>query len=35
VAAALGNMSDGDNWRFHMYDMVNGSDCLGDHDAIE
>lgn len=35
VSAALGNMGDGDNWRFHMYDTVKGSDWLGDQDAIE
>ncbi len=34
VAAALGNMSD-DDWRWHMYDTVKGSDWLGDQDAIE
>ena len=34
VAAALGNMSE-DNWRWHMYDTVKGSDWLGDQDAIE
>lgn len=35
IAASLGNMGDGDNWRFHMYDTVKGSDWLGDQDAIE
>jgi succinate dehydrogenase / fumarate reductase flavoprotein subunit len=35
IAAALGNMSDGDDWRYHMYDTVKGSDWLGDQDAIE
>ncbi len=35
MAAALGNMGDGDNWQFHMYDTVKGSDWLGDQDAIE
>jgi len=35
ISAALGNMGDGDNWRFHMYDTVKGSDWLGDQDAIE
>jgi len=35
VSAALDNMHDGDNWRFHMYDTVKGSDWLGDQDAIE
>jgi succinate dehydrogenase / fumarate reductase flavoprotein subunit len=35
MAASLGNMGDGDNWHFHMYDTVKGSDWLGDQDAIE
>ncbi len=35
MAASLGNMGDGDDWRFHMYDTVKGSDWLGDQDAIE
>nr|AEH76928.1 succinate dehydrogenase/fumarate reductase [Bradyrhizobium sp. JS329] len=35
MAALLGNMGDGDNWRFHMYDTVKGSDWLRDQDAIE
>jgi succinate dehydrogenase / fumarate reductase, flavoprotein subunit len=34
VSAALGNMSD-DDWRYHMYDTIKGSDWLGDQDAIE
>ena len=34
VGAALGNM-DQDEWRWHMYDTVKGSDWLGDQDAIE
>ncbi|HKM62661.1 MAG TPA: succinate dehydrogenase flavoprotein subunit [Acidisphaera sp.] len=34
VAASLGNM-DEDDWRWHMYDTVKGSDWLGDQDAIE
>ncbi|MCL2075701.1 MAG: succinate dehydrogenase flavoprotein subunit [Betaproteobacteria bacterium] len=34
VAAALGN-SEEDNWRWHMYDTVKGSDWLGDQNAIE
>ena len=34
ISAALGNM-DPDNWRWHMYDTVKGSDWLGDQDAIE
>lgn len=33
VNAALGNMSV-DDWRWHMYDTVKGSDWLGDQDAI-
>jgi succinate dehydrogenase / fumarate reductase, flavoprotein subunit len=34
VAAALGNMGP-DDWRWHMYDTVKGSDWLGDQDSIE
>jgi succinate dehydrogenase / fumarate reductase flavoprotein subunit len=34
VGAALGNMGP-DDWRWHMYDTVKGSDWLGDQDAIE
>ena len=34
ISAALGNM-DPDDWRWHMYDTVKGSDWLGDQDAIE
>ncbi|MFN3397981.1 MAG: FAD-dependent oxidoreductase, partial [Sulfurimicrobium sp.] len=34
IAASLGNVSD-DNWHWHMYDTVKGSDYLGDQDAIE
>ncbi|MFV0367054.1 MAG: succinate dehydrogenase flavoprotein subunit [Hyphomicrobiaceae bacterium] len=34
VAASLGNMGP-DNWRWHMYDTVKGSDWLGDQDSIE
>ena len=34
ISAALGNMGD-DDWRWHMYDTVKGSDWLGDQDAIE
>jgi succinate dehydrogenase / fumarate reductase flavoprotein subunit len=30
MAASLGNMGDGDNWRFHMYDTVKGSDWQAD-----
>ena len=35
IGAALNNMGEGDNWRYHMYDTVKGSDWLGDQDAIE
>lgn len=35
INAALGNNMDHDDWRFHMYDTVMGSDFLGDQDAIE
>jgi succinate dehydrogenase / fumarate reductase, flavoprotein subunit len=34
VSAALGNMGE-DDWRWHMYDTIKGSDWLGDQDAIE
>jgi succinate dehydrogenase / fumarate reductase, flavoprotein subunit len=34
IGAALGNMGD-DDWRWHMFDTVKGSDWLGDQDAIE
>ena len=34
VGASLGNMSD-DNWHYHFYDTIKGSDWLGDQDAIE
>jgi len=34
MSAALGNMGE-DNWKWHMYDTVKGSDWLGDQDAIE
>jgi succinate dehydrogenase / fumarate reductase, flavoprotein subunit len=34
IGASLGNMSE-DDWRWHMYDTVKGSDWLGDQDAIE
>ena len=34
VSASLGNMGE-DDWRWHMYDTVKGSDWLGDQDAIE
>ena len=33
ISAALGNNCE-DDWRWHMYDTVKGSDCLGDQDAI-
>ena len=33
INAALGNMHE-DDWRWHMYDTVKGSDWLGDQDAI-
>ena len=32
--SALGNMGE-DDWRWHMYDTVKGSDWLGDQDAID
>ena len=34
ISAALGNVAE-DDWRWHMYDTVKGSDWLGDQDAIE
>ena len=34
ISAALGNVTE-DDWRWHMYDTVKGSDWLGDQDAIE
>ena len=34
ITVALGNAHD-DNWEFHMYDTVKGSDFIGDQDAIE
>jgi succinate dehydrogenase / fumarate reductase flavoprotein subunit len=34
ISASLGNMGQ-DDWRWHMYDTVKGSDWLGDQDAIE
>ncbi|NOT68277.1 MAG: succinate dehydrogenase flavoprotein subunit [Methylophilaceae bacterium] len=34
IAAALGNLGE-DNWHWHMYDTIKGSDYLGDQDAIE
>ncbi|MDB5478142.1 MAG: succinate dehydrogenase flavoprotein subunit [Alphaproteobacteria bacterium] len=33
ISAALGNMGD-DDWRYHFYDTIKGSDWLGDQDAI-
>ena len=34
MSASLGNMGP-DDWRWHMYDTIKGSDWLGDQDAIE
>src|SRR5690349_16010500 len=34
ISAALGNMGE-DDWRYHFYDTIKGSDWLGDQDAIE
>ena len=34
IGASLGNMSE-DNWKWHMYDTIKGSDWLGDQDSIE
>jgi len=34
IGAALGNMSE-DNWHYHFYDTIKGSDWLGDQDVIE
>lgn len=34
IAASLGNVTE-DDWHWHMYDTVKGSDYLGDQDAIE
>ena len=34
ISASLGNMGD-DDWRWHMFDTIKGSDWLGDQDAIE
>ena len=34
ISAALGNMGE-DDWRWHMYDTVKGSDYIGDQNAIE
>ncbi len=34
ISAALGNMGE-DDWRFHFYDTIKGSDWLGDQDAVE
>ncbi|MCP3679547.1 MAG: succinate dehydrogenase flavoprotein subunit [Gammaproteobacteria bacterium] len=35
INAAIGSTDDNDDWRFHMFDSVMGSDFLGDQDAIE
>jgi succinate dehydrogenase / fumarate reductase flavoprotein subunit len=35
ISAALNNTGDADDWRYHFYDTVKGSDWLGDQDAIE
>ena len=35
IGAALDNMGEDDNWKYHMYDTVKGADWLGDQDAIE
>ncbi|MBX9977493.1 MAG: succinate dehydrogenase flavoprotein subunit [Alphaproteobacteria bacterium] len=35
ISAAINNMKDGDDWRYHFYDTIKGSDWLGDQDAIE
>jgi succinate dehydrogenase / fumarate reductase flavoprotein subunit len=35
INAALGNTDGSDDWRWHMYDTIMGSDFLGDQDAIE
>lgn len=34
ISAALANMGDNDDWRYHFYDTIKGSDWLGDQDAI-
>lgn len=34
IGASLGNMNE-DNWHYHFYDTIKGSDWLGDQDAIE
>ena len=34
IGASLGNMSE-DNWHYHFYDTIKGSDWLGDQDVIE
>ncbi len=34
ISAALGNIAE-DDWRWHAYDTIKGSDWLGDQDAIE
>ncbi|MCY4057070.1 MAG: FAD-binding protein, partial [Gammaproteobacteria bacterium] len=35
IAAAIGSEDPDDDWRWHMYDTVKGSDYIGDQDAIE
>src|SRR5579864_4624450 len=35
INAALGNTDGVDDWRWHMYDTIKGSDYIGDQDAIE
>ena len=35
IGAALNNMGEDDNWKYHMYDTVKGWDWLGDQDSIE
>jgi len=35
IGATLNNMGDGDDWKYHFYDTIKGSDWLGDQDAIE
>jgi succinate dehydrogenase / fumarate reductase flavoprotein subunit len=35
INAAIGNIENDDDWRWHMYDTIVGSDFLGDQDAIE
>lgn len=35
ITAALGNVDEDDDWRWHMYDTVKGADFIGDQDCIE